>query len=212
MLAHKGMNRSPKSALWNGRRDRATGRNLHKQVGSEDSWGRQARTFDKPRGNRARTKLLEARIKVTHEVREHTRDRIAEAFAVAYAGSELRGRLRAHHIDLHVRRNEGGRITGSTFIDHENRNVFNGSWLGKEYSANALQERFGPELESGAEHREDMQSRQHPLTLSDEIRQPVSPEVVITPFATLASETQHNQSPQKRIIPKRKQTKMGTKM
>ena len=85
--------------------------------------------------------------------REHTRRRVAEAFAGAPTGSELRERLRAHHIDLYIRRNEGGRITGATFIDHENRCVLNGSRLGKEYSANALQERFGTGLTSGADLR-----------------------------------------------------------
>ncbi len=82
--------------------------------------------------------------------REQTRRRIAEAFAGAPTSGELRERLRAHHIDLYIRRNEDGRITGATFIDHENRCVLNGSRLGKEYSANALQERFGTGLVSGA--------------------------------------------------------------
>ncbi len=81
--------------------------------------------------------------------REQTRRRVAEAFSGATTGDELRGRLRAHHIDLYIRRNTDGRITGATFIDHENRCVLNGSRLGKEYSANALQERFGAGLASG---------------------------------------------------------------
>jgi hypothetical protein len=155
------------------------------------------------------TRIAEARMKVTHFVREHTRRRIAEAFAVASTGTELRKRLRALHIDLYIRRNEGGRITGATFIDHENRSVFNGSRLGKEYSANALQQRFGSELESGAGCRENIHSRPQPLALSNEIQQPVLPEVVITPLASIAPETRQNQPPQKRIIPKKKQPKIG---
>ena len=81
--------------------------------------------------------------------RDQTRHRVSEAFAGEPTGSELRERLRAHHIDLYIRRNEGGRITGATFIDHENRCVLNGSRLGKEYSANALQEMFGAGLVTG---------------------------------------------------------------
>ena len=54
----------------------------------------------------------------------------------------LRKRLKTHHIDLFLRRNAQNRITGVTFIDHENRCVLNGSRLGKEYSANAFNERF----------------------------------------------------------------------
>jgi hypothetical protein len=155
------------------------------------------------------TRIAEARMKVTHEVREHTRHRVAEAFAVASTGSELRERLRALHIDLYIRRNESGRITGATFIDHENRSVFNGSRLGKVYSANALQERFGSELKSGAGRRENIHSSPQSFAPSDEIQQPVSPEVVITPLATLAPETQKSQYSQKRVVPKRKPLKMG---
>ena len=81
--------------------------------------------------------------------REVTRRRACEAFAGAPNGSQLRERLRARRIDLYIRRNADGRITGATFIDHENRCVLNGSRLGKGVSANALQERFGAGLVSG---------------------------------------------------------------
>ena len=81
--------------------------------------------------------------KITKENnREHTRHRVAEAFLDAPTENALRERLRAYHIDLFIRRNDTGRITGVTFIDHENRCVLNGSRLGKEYSANALNERY----------------------------------------------------------------------
>ncbi len=40
------------------------------------------------------------------------------------------------------RENDTGRIYGVSFIDHNNHCVFNGSRLGKEFSANALNERF----------------------------------------------------------------------
>jgi hypothetical protein len=78
--------------------------------------------------------------KITKEnSREHTRHRVAEAAPTENALCE---RLRAYHIDLFIRRNDTGRITGVTFIDHENRCVLNGSRLGKEYSANAMNERY----------------------------------------------------------------------
>lgn len=40
------------------------------------------------------------------------------------------------------RENEEGRIYGVTFIDHKNREVYNGSRLGKEFSANAFEQFF----------------------------------------------------------------------
>lgn len=67
---------------------------------------------------------------------------VEEALIEASSEEELRKRLKTHHIDLFLRRNAQNRITGVTFIDHENRCVFNGSRLGKEYSANAFNERF----------------------------------------------------------------------
>ena len=45
-------------------------------------------------------------------------------------------------MDVIFRQNEQGRITGATFIDHTAGIVFNGSRLGKEYSANKFQELF----------------------------------------------------------------------
>ncbi len=41
-----------------------------------------------------------------------------------------------------LRTNEQGRLYGATFVDNEHKVVFNGSNLGKAYSANALNERF----------------------------------------------------------------------
>ncbi len=90
--------------------------------------------------------------KITKEnSREHTRHRVAEAFLDAPTENALCERLRAYHIDLFIRRNDTGRIVGITFIDHENRCVLNGSRLGKEYSANALNERYPEVLKAGTD-------------------------------------------------------------
>jgi hypothetical protein len=45
-------------------------------------------------------------------------------------------------IDVVFRENDEGRIYGATFIDHKNREVYNGSRLGKEFSANAFERLF----------------------------------------------------------------------
>ena len=68
---------------------------------------------------------------------------VEEALIAAPSEEELRKRLKTYHIDLFLRRNDQNRITGVTFIDHENRCVLNGYRLGKKYSANAFNERFG---------------------------------------------------------------------
>lgn len=44
--------------------------------------------------------------------------------------------LKEQGINVVVRRNDSGRLYGITFIDHQSKNVWNGSRLGKEFSAN----------------------------------------------------------------------------
>jgi hypothetical protein len=51
--------------------------------------------------------------------------------------------LQKRNIHVIFRQNEQGFIYGATFVDNKNRTVFNGSDLGKAYSAKALTERFG---------------------------------------------------------------------
>jgi hypothetical protein len=53
--------------------------------------------------------------------------------------------LRQQGVQVILRQNDEGRLYGVTFIDQKNKTVFNGSDLGKEYSANALSAKFLPE-------------------------------------------------------------------
>lgn len=59
-----------------------------------------------------------------------------------YDKEKLISRLRKKGIDTVLRYTEEGRIYGATFIDHRTGCVLNGSRMGKELSANALQEHF----------------------------------------------------------------------
>ena len=74
---------------------------------------------------------------------ERTRTVVKGAVNTAAGESELRAKLRVVNIDLVLRRNDQGRIYGVTFIDHKDHCVFNGSRLGKEFSANAFDDQFG---------------------------------------------------------------------
>jgi len=76
-------------------------------------------------------------------LRESTRMTVSGIVNASCSESELRAKLQAMNIDLVVRRNDQGRIYGITFIDHNDRCVFNGSRLGKEFSANVFNDRFG---------------------------------------------------------------------
>ncbi|HZK96717.1 MAG TPA: hypothetical protein VFC67_21135, partial [Prolixibacteraceae bacterium] len=76
-------------------------------------------------------------------LRERTRMTVSGIVNAFCSESELRAKLQAVNIDLVVRRNDQGRIYGVTFIGHNDRCVFNGSRLGKEFSANVFNDRFG---------------------------------------------------------------------
>lgn len=54
--------------------------------------------------------------------------------------------LKSAGIDVVFRTNETGRIYGVTFIDHSNQHVYNGSRLGKEFSANIFNRLFHKKL------------------------------------------------------------------
>lgn len=49
--------------------------------------------------------------------------------------------LKEKGVDMVLRRNDEGLVYGVTYVDHNSKGVFNGSALGKAYSANALRER-----------------------------------------------------------------------
>lgn len=73
--------------------------------------------------------------------------------------------LRTQNIDVLFRENDDGRIYGVTFIDHDAKEVYNGSRLGKEFSANAFSHLFTelsdePQLRNTA----DDASQQNTLT------------------------------------------------
>ena len=66
------------------------------------------------------------------------RIQVAEAMRLARSREEFARMLEKDHIGVVFRKNEAGRIYGVTFIDHDRREVFNGSRMGKEFSANVF--------------------------------------------------------------------------
>lgn len=71
-----------------------------------------------------------------------TKRKVDDALTVATDKSDFIAKLKEHNIDVFLRYTEEGRIYGVTFIDHNTMTVLNGSRLGKEFSANAINERF----------------------------------------------------------------------
>lgn len=61
---------------------------------------------------------------------------------------EFIARLKAENIDLVLRNTDEGRIYGATYIDHDSKTVLNGSRLGRNFSANALENWFNNPAET----------------------------------------------------------------
>lgn len=105
-----------------------------------------------------------------------TRNRVADVLSHATDKEDFTAKLKDCGIDVVFRYTDEGRIYGVTFIDHNTLTVLNGSRLGKQFSANALNERFNnqqatndmpvpdtpvtmPELELNADTHSDSQSQ-----------------------------------------------------
>ena len=102
------------------------------------------------KGHSSKTKLINA---------------VTTALRATISECEFKKNLVGHNIDTVVRRNETGRIYGITFIDHHSRTVWNGSRLGKEFSANTFNEHwnhYNPDISKTVEklpkpsHKDDL--------------------------------------------------------
>ncbi|AZB25098.1 MULTISPECIES: conjugal transfer protein MobB [Bacteroidota] len=79
---------------------------------------------------------------VRPEIKEKTSLIISEALTITSNEKEFTTYLIEHGINTVIRRNEQERLYGITFIDHNTGHVFNGSHLGKQFSANVFQKLF----------------------------------------------------------------------
>ncbi len=78
-----------------------------------------------------------------------TKRTVADVLAGTTGKDDFVAKLKERHIDVVFRYTDEGRIYGATFIDHNTMSVLNGSRLGKEFSANALNERFNnPQIQA----------------------------------------------------------------
>ena len=93
-------------------------------------------------GKNAGISALELHFEKSKEVlKNHTakptiKDAVLMALRSTSDGQTFKKQLAEQGINVIVRKNETGRIYGITFIDHNSKTVWNGSRLGKEFSAN----------------------------------------------------------------------------
>lgn len=71
-----------------------------------------------------------------------TKRKVAEVLNQSSGKDDFVAKLKERNIDVVFRYTDEGRIYGVTFVDHDTMTALNGSRLGKEFSANALNARF----------------------------------------------------------------------
>ena len=91
---------------------------------------------------------------------EPTRKTLEYALHRTYDKEELVKMLKDKGIDCVFRYTDKGRLYGATFIDHRTHCVLNGSRMGKEFSANALEKHFNTPIEEQQPFREQAESEQ----------------------------------------------------
>jgi hypothetical protein len=100
--------------------------------------------FGKSTGMEALEKRIEksAEISKNKRLKERGKKVITSVMRTANNRADFEKALEKQGISVLFRTNGEGRIYGATFIDHEQKCVFNGSRLGKEFSANIFNDLF----------------------------------------------------------------------
>lgn len=76
-----------------------------------------------------------------------TKRKVADALGQSSGKDDFVARLKERNIEVVFRYTDEGRIYGVTFVDHDTMTALNGSRLGKEFSANALNARFNQQTQ-----------------------------------------------------------------
>jgi hypothetical protein len=113
---------------------------------------------------------LEKRIEKSAEIiknkklKERSKRLITAAMRTCQTRKDFEQTLQKQNISVIFRENEEGRIYGATFIDHSQKCVFNGSRLGKDFSANVFNDLFNesPDRLISPQSPTCPQSPQHP--------------------------------------------------
>lgn len=111
--------------------------------------------------NKPGLKFLEEHFKENAANRQPLKKHIKNAidlYFIKQAKPSLDGLVNAlekQGIHTVLRQNETGFIYGVTYVDHKHKAVFNGSDLGKAYSAKAIQERCGLEMQAPTLRRDN---------------------------------------------------------
>ncbi len=115
---------------------------------------------------------IKAKFAQNNEARQRYKQRVKNSVDFSFAKhpkhtlQTLQQALQKEGIDLQLRQNDNGIIFGLTYVDHQTKCVFNGSDLGKQYSANALQQRCMAESTPNIQLKQTFESAQHQQNIS----------------------------------------------
>ncbi len=79
-------------------------------------------------------------------VQPQLKDILDKTLTTAMNSDHFSELLKAQHIDVVYRANDDGFVYGITYVDHRTKTVFNGSDLGKAYSAAAIRQQWAREI------------------------------------------------------------------
>jgi Relaxase/Mobilisation nuclease domain len=119
-----------------------------------------SRFYDKPT-----LKSLEKKFAANEVSRQPSKSRIKNTIDTAFLKNkililpQLVQQLKKEGIETVMRQNNEGLVYGVTFVDHKTKCIFNGSALGKEFSAKGIQERCA--ITIAAEEKENLIIKSH---------------------------------------------------
>lgn len=117
--------------------------------------------YNKPTLPFLEEKFLENKLK-KQQIRTPVKNKVLTVLNQSTDFAAFVRKLKDINIDVAVRRNDSGFIYGLTFVDHDTKCVFNGSHLGKEFSAAAVQKRLNTPITEPQEPVAETASQKKP--------------------------------------------------
>lgn len=109
----------------------------------------------------------------TSSAKKNLKESLSEIMKSQPREKEFKEKLKTMGVSTVLRRNESGRIYGMTFIDHQSKSVWNGSRLGKEFSANAFQQYWNDDFKQNKSMKSDKETKNE-MVNTNEILQVVN--------------------------------------
>jgi hypothetical protein len=97
-------------------------------------------------------KSIESKFEISkverEKVKQSIKEKIDKVILKSLSQITFKEHLKAINIDILYRTNDKNFVFGTTYIDHDTKTVFNGSDLGKKYSAAAIREKWPDNLQT----------------------------------------------------------------